>query len=344
MGLELKMRSLLKLNLKLFTDMHFLREGSFINVASGATFYDGSDMSLLLPDVDATDPFGRKITGSVGTVWQSPFRQWVYEADVPLDGTNVSSPPVIVSGLLIEGALRMPDDPEFGHTVDFTNGRIIFNSQQSLDLEVKSEYSAREIRVGFEHDFNQQFNQGYLESKYSTNPLTSMQLVYPSGAAQPFPAVFIEIDGRSMDAYELGNRSAIITDEVKFHIWALDDIQRDNIVDILTGQWRKSLPIVDFNVAPLPLSGFFNTISPEYIPYQTLLNNNVAVTTIGSGTPVKYISYIEDVDTTNLPSTEEYERSLVTYSIAVYLNAPVTPLGYLFGPITTLSTIEDSGL
>jgi len=340
MGLEYKLRSLLKLNYKFFLDMHMLREGAFITIPSGATFYDGSDMSVLLPDTKNDDTlFGV----DDGQVWQSAFRQWVYESGVPLDGTNVQQPPVVASGVYVEGAFRAPDDAEFGHTIDFINGRIIFDSPQSLELQVQAAFSARETRVGFEHDFNQQFNAGYIESKYTTNPLTSMQLVYPSGQAQPFPAVFIEVDRRDLKGYELGNRSAEITDEIKLHVWALDDLQRDNIVDILTGQWRKSLPMIDFNIAPLPLSGIHNTLSPEYVAYQDMLRNRELITTVGSGVPIRYMSYIEDVDVQNLPGAEEYERALVTYQVKVYLNAPTTPLGHIFGPITTLPTIQDSG-
>jgi hypothetical protein len=341
MGLEYKLRSLLKLNYKLFVDMHMLREGAFVTIASGSQFYDGSPLSLLLPDTEADDTL---YGVSDGQVWQSPYRQWVYESGVPLDGTNVQSPPVVASGVYIEGAFRATDDPEFGHTIDFSNGRIIFNSPQSLDLEVHADFSAREVRVGFEHDFNQQFTDSVLEMQYFTNPLTSMQLVYPSGNVQPFPAVFIEVDRRKMKPYELGNRSASITDEVKFHVWALDDLQRDNIVDILSSQWRKSLPMIDFNIAPLPLSGIYNTLSPEYVSYQDMLRNNRLVTTIGSGTPVRYISYIDDVDVQNLPAAQEYERALVTFSVTVTLNAPTTPLGHVFGPISTLPTIQDPGI
>jgi hypothetical protein len=179
MGLEYKLRSLLKLNYKLFVDMHMLRENAFTTITSGTQFYDGSSLSLLLPDTSADDTlFGV----SDGQVWQSPYRQWVYESGVPLDGTNVQSPLIVASGVYVEGAFRATDDPTFGHTIDFINGRIIFNSPQSLDLEIHADFSAREVRVGFEHDFNQQFDKSVLELQYFTNPLTSMQLVYPSGS------------------------------------------------------------------------------------------------------------------------------------------------------------------
>jgi hypothetical protein len=339
MGLEYKIRSLTKLNFQLFLDMHFLREGGFYTIASGQQFYDGSDMSLLLPDGEAhVNLFGIQ----PGQVFQSAFRNWVYESGVPLDGTNVSQPPIAASGVYIEGAFRTPNDPVFGHTIDFINGRIIFNQAQSLGLKVQADFSARQVRVAFEKQFNDQFNNGYLESKYTTNPFTAGQLVYPSGLAYPFPGVFIEVDNRTFDAYELGNRSAIINDEVKLHVWALTDLERDNIVDILTSQWRKRLPIIDFNKAPLPLSGILNTLSPEYVPYQEMLRNHTLVTTIGSGVPIRYLADIEEVTSQNMPSVEEYTRAQVTFKIKIYLNAPVTPLGHVFGPISTIPASDGS--
>jgi hypothetical protein len=340
MGLEYKLRSLLKLNLKLFFDMHFLREGAYVNVGSGQQFYDGNDMSLLLPDVDSDDGFVGVVNGQI---WQSPFRQWVYESGVALDGTNLQAHPIIASGLFIEGAFRPTNDPEFGHTIDFIEGRIIFDNPQSLSLKVQAEFCAREVRIDFEHAFNQQFQIGVLGSQYFTNPVTSQQIVYPSGVIESFPAVFIEIDGRNMKPYELGNRSAIIKEQVKLHVWAQHDLQRDNIIDVLSAQWRKPIPIIDFNMAPLPLSGIFNTLSPEYVPYQNLLRNNKVVTSVGSGTPVRFTAYLSDIDVRNEMATEEYERATVTFEVEVYLNAPITPLGSLFGPISTLPTIEDSG-
>ncbi len=343
MVLDLQIRSLLKLNMKLFLDMHLMRSGAFLSISSGQLFYDGSDMSVLLPDTKADDTlFGV----ADGQVWQLPFRNLVYESGVVIDGRNVSntSPPIAMSGVYVEGAFRATDDPDFPHVIDYKNARVIFDSPQSSELQVNADFSIKDVRVGFEHDFNQQFNKGYLNSKYTTNPLTSNHLVYPSGFAQPFPAVFIEVDDRSFDAYEIGNRSAIINDEIKLWVWALDDIQRDNIVDILSAQWRKTLPIIDFNVAPLPLSGIYNTLSYEYVPYQEMLRNQNLETTIGNSTPVRYLTYIDEVETQNLGATEEYERSLVTFKVKTYLNAPTTPMGHVFDPISSIGTIEDTGL
>lgn len=341
MALQLKRRSLLKLNLRLFMDMHFLRENAFTNIVSGQAFYDGSDMSLFLPDTEADDTlFGV----SNGQVWQSPFRNFVYESGVPVDGTSVDDPPRQYSGVYIEGALRAPNDPVFAHTPDFLNGRIIFENPQSLDLKVQGDFSYRHIRMGFEHDFNQQADEGVLNTKYVSNPITSMQIAYPSGRIQPFPAVFIEVDEREHEGYELGNRSAATTDTVRFHIWAQDDVQRDDIVDIIDQQWRKTLPMINFNRAPLPVSGIYNTLSPEYVPYQLILQNRELITTVGSGQPIGWYAYIEDSSPRNVGGTETYERAQVEYKVKWYLNAPTGPLGHLFGPVRSLPPVGDTGL
>jgi hypothetical protein len=341
MGLEYKNKALMKLNLKFFLDVHLIREAAFTNVPSGSVFYDGSDMSMLLPDTSADDYyFGL----SNGQVWQSPFRNWVYESGVPIDGMNVPSPPIVASGLLIEGNFRGTGDPEFGHTIDYINGRVIFDTPQSSDLKVNAAFAYKDVRVDFEHAFNQQFKDGFIESKYTTNPLTSYQVVYPSGNAQPFPAVFIEVDDRELAGYEMGNRSAIITDTVNLWVWALDDMTRDNIVDIITAQWHKVLYMIDFNKAPLPLSGIFNTLSPEYIPYQDLLKNTPLPTVLGGGTPIRYISHIDDVTSENLPFAEEYERAKIVFKMKTYLNAPTTPLGHRFEAIQQLPPLGDIGL
>lgn len=338
MGVELKRRSLLKLNLRLFLDLILLREGGFQVISSGLPFYSGEDMSLLLPDTTATSEF---VGLSAGQIWQSAFRNWIYESGIPIDGTGLTAAPTTPSGVYIYGAFRPTNDPVFGHTIDYLQGRVIFNSPQSLDAKVQADFSAKDIRLSFEHLFNQQFQKGYLEAKFTTNPGTSSQLIYPSGSeAQPWPAVFIDVDARTFTAYEMGNRSLIAKDTVNLFVWALDDLQRDNIVDILSAQERKVFPIIDWNITPLPLSGIFNTLSPSYIPYQLLLGNPI----VNGQRPVKYMAYICNTRLQNIPSAKEYERAIVTFDVETYLVAPSATLPNFMGPINQIGEIGDIGM
>lgn len=344
-----KLRSLTKFNMKFLLDYEFLRDGRYTNVASGQTFYDGSDMSLLQCDTSNDDLLGL----SDGQVWQSPFRNWVYESGIVLNdsiGIRDLDLPILCSGVYVDNIFRAtsPTHPDynagFSHHIDWINGRVIFDSVQPLTSQVQASFAYKHIRIAFEHDFNNQFRSSYLESKFTTNPLTSNNIVYPSGQAYPFPAVFIENAGRRWSAYELGNRSLISADRMIFHIWALDDITRDDIVDMISFQDSKRIPIIDFNLAPFPLSGIYNEMSPEYIPYQNLLKNptiNVPGSRNGTASTIAYIADINDTDTMNDAPYEEFERSRVEFVINLYTIQPNGSLGINDGAYQFRGGTED---
>lgn len=331
-----KLRSLIKLNMKFLLDYEFVRDGRYTNVMSGQQFYDGSDMSLLMCDTEASDYFNGL---SDGCVWQSAFRNWVYESGIALNdtiGIRNMTLPVICSGVYVDNIFRATSKahPEYNasysHHIDWINGRVIFDSPQSLSSTVQAQFAYKHVRIGFEHDFNNEMRKGYLESKYFTNPLTSNNLVYPSGGAYPFPAVFIETRRRSWQAYELGNRSLIANDDVVFHVWALDDLTRDDIVDTIAYQERKRIPLIEFNFAPLPLSGIYNEISPEYIAYQKLLEDPL-LDVIGARNNKAYaVGYTVDIDNTqafnDVPYTD-FERARVEFTVRTYQIHPNAPIG-----------------
>lgn len=335
-----KLRSLLKLNLKFFLDYEFLRDGRYTNVVSGQQFYDGSDMSRLYCDIEASKYFGLQ----PGQVWQSAFRNWVYESGIALNndiGIRNLTLPIICSGFYVSGIFRATDSSHYqydstaSHHIDWINGRVFFDTPKDpTETIIQSDFAYKHVRVAFEHDFNNQFREGYLESKFTTNPLTSNQIVYPSGFAQPFPAVFIETYGRRNSAYELGNRSLIANDTVYFHIWALDDITRDDICDTITYQESKQLPLIDFNLAPMPLSGIYNEKSPEYLAYQEMLKNprlTIPGTVYGSAHIIGYVSDLTNIRSFNENPYTEFEKSRVEMNIMTYLFAPNAPLGIITG-------------
>lgn len=278
-----------------------------------------------------------------GQIWQSAFRNWVYESGVVLNDTLTlrgRETPLLCSGVFISGIFKATApthpqfDPAFKHTIDYINGRVIFDTPVALHSTMQSDFAYKHVRIDFRHVLNNQFTYSVLASKYTTNPLTSNNLVYPSGFAQPFPAVFIDVDDRTWQGYELGNRSLISTDTVRFEVWALDDLTRDNVVDILGYQMRKTFAGIDFNIAPLPLSGIFNTLSPEYIPYQVMVSSNPGVSGLGFPNFIKVIQYRHFIKNTR-PINEqphlEFERSTVNYEVETMVIMPNLPLGINVG-------------
>ena len=130
----LKHRSLLKLNLKLLFDYEFLRDGRYTNVASGQLAPDGSDMTVLLCDTSSDDVLANF---SDGQVWQSPFRNWVYESGIVLNddiGIRDLILPYRASGVYIGGTFKATldthesYDPAYAHHIDWINGRIVFDN------------------------------------------------------------------------------------------------------------------------------------------------------------------------------------------------------------------------
>ena len=253
-----------------FLGAELLRDGNYDVITSGTQFYDGYDMSLLIPDTSQEVlAEGGYIAGQV---WQSMFRNWVYENPPALNPSAVLAhwPTAFrASGVYIDGAFRLEDDPVYPHTIDYLNGRIIFDSPLSLETIIHGEFTYKTVQILNLREFNNQLINGVLEQQYKTNPFTAGQIVYPSGTTRIaiLPIIFIEDMGRTYSNYQLGDRSLIARDELVCEIWALDESTRDNLIDLVSFQQRKSFPIINYNVAPFALSGIKNQLSPDYVPY-----------------------------------------------------------------------------
>jgi hypothetical protein len=369
-----KLRFLLKQNMILHLEHELIKDGNFQNIVSGLQLYEGSDMSRLIRDEsqEVAAELGLYDTGAgsleIGKVYQSAFRNWVYESGVQLNsylaGLNWPSP-IRASGVYVDGRFcpTDPNDPAFdpscSHKIDYINGRVIFDSIMPQTAVVHADFAFKEVFVTTASKFNNQLVNGVLETKFTTNPRTSSQLIYPSGSSKimPYPIVFIEDRSRDFDAYQLGDRSLIVNDEMVYHIYALDESTRDNLIDLISFDERKRIPLIDFNVAPIPLSGIENTLSPEYIPYQEMLQLNNVVTTVQrvvsacspSGvitTTVvatqRAIGYLADISRTTVEdlgsfkdeqSAEVFERAVVSNITSVYAIAPTAPLGFALSPV-----------
>lgn len=338
-----KIRYLGKLSLRFFLENELLRDGNYDVITSGLQFYDGSDMSLLIPE---TEPEVLAVAGNTqpGQVWQSAFLNWVYEDPVPLNPSVVLNQfPAFfrASGVYIDGAFRPTDDPVYPHKIDFLNGRIIFDNPLPLETRVHAEFCYKTVNVLDLRRFNNQFKSALLEQQYSTNPRTASQLVYPSGVNKPvaLPIIFIENVGRTFGNYQLGDRSLIVRDRYMYEIWALDEGTRDNLIDLVSFQQRKSFPIINFNIAPLPLSGIFNELNPDFISYSGLaLNAPLPGPSFSGLNPIAFRGFIEDTEVSDLDTfyTESttqqdvFERANVISIIETYPIMPTTPFGLDF--------------
>lgn len=336
-----KLRYLTKLSMRFFLEQELLRDGNYDVVTSGLQFYDGSDMSRLV--ADTSDEVLAEAGGlAPGQVWQSPFKNWVYE-DVPALNPSVilSKWPIAfrASGVYIDGAFRATNDPVYPHTIDYINGRVILHTPISLNTRVHADYSYKKVSILGLREFNNQLRTATLEQQYSSNPRTAGQLVYPSGSTRitPLPIIFIEDISRQFGEYQIGDRSLIARDELVFEIWTLDENIRDNLIDLVSFQQRKSFPIINFNIVPLPLSGLWNTLSPEFVPYSSLaLNNPLPGPQFSGLNPIAFRGFIDNTELQDLDSlfsesvtqSPVFERATVKMTVVTYPIMPTTPFGF----------------
>ena len=343
----LKLRNLIKMNMLMQLEHELLKDGNYQNVSSGQLFYDGSDMSRFLPDV--SDQALAEIGVAAGQIWQSPFKNFVYESGITrLNISNVLRDfplPIRMSGIYVDGAFYPTSpsasgySPTMAHTIDYLNGRVIFNNPLSLNSRVHADFSYKEVKVAVASQFNNQLVNGVLETQFTTNPRTSSQIVYPSGTTriQPYPIIFIEDAGRSWEAYQLGDRSLVAIDDIVYHIYALDSATRDNLIDLITFQERKPILLIDYNVAPLPLSGILNTLSPNYMSYPDLLANPIVNT--NGDRAIGFQGWIENTKLTDIdslrqsPQSEVIERAIVVANAKIYSINPVSPIGFNPNPV-----------
>jgi len=336
-----KLRYLLKQSWREFLDQELMRDGNYDVITSGTQFYDGSDMSLLVPDTSA-EVLAEIGNLSPGQVWQSPFRNWVYQNPPALNPSAVLNhwPTAFrASGVYIDGAFRLENDATYPHSIDYLNGRIIFDNPLPLETTIHAEYTYKTVQVLSLREFNNQLRYGALEQQYKSNPYTAGQLIYPSGTTRiaPLPIIFVEDMGRNYQAYQLGDRSLVARDELVCEIWALDESTRDNLIDLVAFQERKNIPIINYNIAPLALSGIKNELSPAYVPYINLAQNEPLPGPSFSGVnPIAFRGYIEDTEVVDLDSfftdsttqSDIFERAIVRMTVETYPIMPTTPFGF----------------
>lgn len=339
-----KLRYLSKLSWRFFLEQELLRDGNYDVVTSGQMFYDGSDMSALIPD---TAPQVLADIGGLvpGQVWQSAFRDWVYENPPALNPSVILQrwPAAFrASGVYIDGAFRLENDPVYPHHIDYLNGRVIFNNPLPLETRIHAQFSYKTVHVLSLREFNNQLRHGVLEQQWTNNPRTANQLIYPSGSIRitPLPIIFVEDMARTYGAYELGNRSLIARDEFVCEIWALDEGTRDNLIDLVSFQENKSYPIINWNIAPLPLSGLYNELSPAFVPYLTLADNQPLpadkVPEFSGLNSVAFRGFIRDTEVLDLDSyfgetqADVFERATVRFVVETHPIMPTTPFGEAF--------------
>jgi hypothetical protein len=244
----MRRKALLKSNLEYWLNDKLLREGLYRNISIGDTDIYGRDMSAMATVDD--DP-----TFSIaGQVWQSAFKNWVYEDGIPSSVSGIA-PPTVASGVTVNGTFypQATTSGAFAHFIDYPNGRVIFPSPILTSSLVQADFSYKEVTVDFAEKFDNERLDLLTETSIKDNPQQSGTVTHPSKNNRTLPAIWIDFLDRENDGYELGSKSLVSDFGGVFHVWGRDSFLRDVVEDIVNDTHRDVVLGIDFNTAPFPL-------------------------------------------------------------------------------------------
>jgi hypothetical protein len=236
-----------------FLDWALLQKGNFQNVNLNEMAPNGQDYSKL------------RLSGSQsyasGVAWEGFRKNWVWQSGVnytpsPIVGSNNNIPGI--SGVYINNTFYPSTTTgNYGHYVDYYNGRIVFNSGLPSGSIVQSEYSYKYINVIYANSLPwlREIQYRSLDLPPIFNTINKGEFNLPAERRIQLPAIAVEIvPRRSVIGYQLGGGHFVNTD-ILFHCLAEDEFTRNKLVDIISLQEEKSIWM--FNSNAIANSGEF---------------------------------------------------------------------------------------
>jgi len=205
-----------------------LNVGGFENVSAASEdgLYGGNMATLKVAD----DP-----NYTLGQVWESQRSDWVWET-----GVSPTLQPVQPSGVYIDDEFF--DDTEVDFSVDYTRGRIIFDTKLSTKSEVKTDYSYRIPTIGLAKEpvFQELMYQSLDAYKDNAGDMNRF-----AQARRTMPTIGIEIAGRKKyKPFQLGGGQWVYQDIILYVI-AENSNDRNKLVNILCNQNDKVIYLID---------------------------------------------------------------------------------------------------
>tara|TARA_B100002019_G_scaffold261049_1_gene247542 strand:+ start:781 stop:1755 length:975 start_codon:yes stop_codon:yes gene_type:complete len=228
-----------------YFDWALLDIGNYFNSTLGETGPNGEDYSKLRSS--SNDQYAN------GQVWEGFRKNWVWQSGVdyspaPLVGTNNTKPGV--SGVYVDDNFYPNTTTgDYAHTIDHFNGRVIFDTAIPTGSKVQAEHSYKWINVVYANAVpwlrEIQTNTTEPTSSFFNRDKGSWDI--PPESRLQLPAIAIEVvASRRFKAYALGGGQWVYTDVI-FHCLAEDEITRNKLVDIVSMQSDKNIPLFNSN-------------------------------------------------------------------------------------------------
>lgn len=215
-----------------YIDWAFLEAGAYFNVNVGASGAYGGDRSQLRLTKDPRYTAGR--------VWEGYRQNWIHESGIPR-----TNEPIQISGIYVNNSF-LPINS--GYSIDYTNGRVIFDTPVSSTGVVKVAYSHKWIDVSTDDEnLNQRVqNNSFRVDDPNFFNHSGIRAMIAENKIQ-LPAIIVESPvTREYEGYQLGGHQWCRPDIV-LHVFAEDKDTSLKIANILSNQKDGVLYAIDTN-------------------------------------------------------------------------------------------------
>ena len=233
-------------NIVEFLDWALLEKGNYQNVTIGELAPNGQDYSKLR--MSSSQSYAS------GVAWEGFRQNWVWQSGVsfnppPIVSTNNTIPGI--SGVYVNSTFYPSSTTgNYGHKVDYYNGRVVFNSGLPSGSIVQAEYSYKYINIIYANSLPwlREIQYKSLDVPARFNTVNKGDYELPAEARVQLPAIAVEIvPRRTIRGYQLGGGQFVNTD-VLFHCIAEDEFTRNTMVDIISLQEEKNILMFNSNL------------------------------------------------------------------------------------------------
>jgi hypothetical protein len=256
-------------NFVYFYDWGFLDRGSFFNIKIPHSGIYGGNRHKLRP-VD--DP-----NYSDGKVWEAYRKNWVWESGI----SATTQQPISISGLFINNTFYATGNVSKPYYIDYTNGKIIFNTAISTTSNVQLEYSHKWVEVVPAHGipFFREIQLGSFRNDDGFQVSNSGGWAQLGETRVQLPTIAVEVlTPQSLQGYQLGG-GQWVNNDIVFYVLTENHWECMNIMDSILYQNDRTIHL--FNPTSVAISGTFpfnyrNELNANAVPsgmYPNLIDN-----------------------------------------------------------------------
>jgi len=235
----------LEINLKTFLDWGLLGVGGWTNVTRPLVGSYGGDFSLLRR---VTDP-----SYTEGTVYEGVRKDWAWEAGVNYSDINtIVQNPTSPATVYINGSIVDAAD----YSINYPLGRVVFNAAVSSSNTVQAIYSYRSVQVSIADDtpwWNElQYRSFRPDDTHFTQDANTGEWSVGGQHRIQMPAMVLESVPRAISqGFQLGDGSALVSQDVLVHVLAETRRDRNQLVDMLRGQFDNNIWLFNNDAAAI---------------------------------------------------------------------------------------------